>query len=219
MISLAIWIVVLMKSAALSWWAVLKRINSIFSSFSFNRLTCIHVWILSNPFCRISRQHVLSAAIDRYLYIYNVKRIRPSTEPWGTPDVRVVLGDWTCGWPWPGLSTTTLWALPVRYCSIHDSSVPSIPNLYLSLFNNRVWITMANAELRSKRTKHITDLSSTASRMSVLTFSKAVSVEWLLLYADCNFSKLPDLSVILVNWFQTLLSMTLDKYERLETGW
>ena len=25
--------------------------------------------------------------------IYNVKRIGPSTKPWDTPDVRVVLGD------------------------------------------------------------------------------------------------------------------------------
>ena len=75
-----------------------------------------------------------------------------------------------------------------------------------------------NAALRSKSITQVTSLFWMAFKMSVLTLSNAVSVEWLALYADCSISTFPVNSAYLWSFTCMTLSIVFDKKVRLETG-
>ena len=71
---------------------------------------------------------------------------------------------------------------------------------------------------KSKIIRHVNYLLSIALNKFVFTFSRAVSVAQLAQYADYNFSKLSVDSVYVVIWSHTVLSVSLEIYDKLETG-
>ena len=81
-----------------------------------------------------------------------------------------------------------------------------------------VWFTVSKAADKLRRIKHVTSLLSIALNKSVFTFSRVVSVEQLAKYAHFNFSKLLVDSVHAVMWSHTVLSINLERYDKLETG-
>ena len=65
----------------------------------------------------------------------------------------------------------------------------------------------------------VTCLFCIAFSISVLTLSKAVSIKWLLLYADCRSSNFPVLFMQLDNCLHTILSIIFDRKDKFKIGW
>ena len=76
-----------------------------------------------------------------------------------------------------------------------------------------------NAALRSRSIRQVTSLFWRAFKISVLTLSNAVFVEWLAMYADCSISTFPVDSTYLRSFPCMTLSIVFDEKVRLETGW
>ena len=66
-----------------------------------------------------------------------------------------------------------------------SEAVPEIPNVVSSLCNNMGWSSVSNAALRSSKASTETSPSSAFLRRPSTTLSRAVSVLWFFLYADC----------------------------------
>ena len=75
-----------------------------------------------------------------------------------------------------------------------------------------------NAALRSRSIREVTSLFWLVFKISVLTLSNAVSVEWLALYANCRFSTFLVKSTYLRSFPCMTLLIVCDKKVRLETG-
>ena len=76
-----------------------------------------------------------------------------------------------------------------------------------------------NTAPRSRGIRQVTSLFWIAFKISVLTLSNAVSVEWLAFYADCSISTFPVDSAYLRSFPCMTLSIVFDKKVRLVTGW
>ena len=116
----------------------------------------------------------------------SVKSIGPSTLPWGTPKFVVTGLDVT-----PsrfGSPIAICWILLCRYNDIQFNANPVMPNLFWSRSLSLQWSTRSKAALWSSRTRHTTCLLSIALRMSVLIFSRQVSVLWFALIGWLVFS-------------------------------
>ena len=107
---------------------------------------------------------------------------------------------------------------PVRYERNHSSAVPEIPILCRSWWRSVLWSMVSKAALRSSRTRMTPCLLSMCVRMSFCTLTKAVSVEWYFLYADCITSWRLWLSMWERSLLATSFSRILDKYDRFDTG-
>ena len=83
----------------------------------------------------------------------------------------------------PRLTHSTLF---VRYDWNQSSAASLIPKETLSRVSRMSWSTVSNAADRSSKARTDRSPSSTAYRMSVSTFSTAVSVEWWVRYAVCR---------------------------------
>ena len=102
----------------------------------------------------------------------------PSTDPCGTPNCRGTAVEYL-----PSIQTACV--RPVRYEQNHSSAVPEIPILCQNWWRSVLWLMVSKAALRSNRTRMTPCLLSMCVRMSFCTLTKAVSVEWYFLYADC----------------------------------
>ena len=140
--------------------------------------------------------------------VYRVNNTGPRTEPCGPPCVCLAAPD---SRPF----ITTFCVLPVKYEHIQLNAVPLKPKQYFSLISNIAWFTVLKAADKSRRIRHVTSLLSIALNKSVITFSRAVSVEQLAWYADCNFSKLSVDSGYVVIWPHTVLSISFERYDKL----
>ena len=67
-------------------------------------------------------------------------------------------------------------------------SARNAKNVVSSLCNNIGWSSVSNAALRSSKASIETSLSSAFLRRPSTTLSRAVSVLWIFLYADCLVS-------------------------------
>ena len=72
------------------------------------------------------------------------------------------------------------------------------------------WSTVSKAALRSKRTRSVTWPMSIFIRISFLTFSNAISVEWCSRYALCISGNKPLVSMWVCNWIATAFSGSLE---------
>ena len=67
----------------------------------------------------------------------------------------------------------------------HFKAVPHTPNHDLRQLGRAVWSTVSNAADRSSKTNAVGSPRDVERWISFLMCSRAVSVEWPLLYADC----------------------------------
>ena len=108
--------------------------------------------------------------------MYKVKRIGPSTEPWGTPWLTLVCEE-------DSSFTRTNWNLSDKYDLNQPKAVPLIPITCSSLCNRTLWSIVSNAALRSNRTSNRTSCS------LLLLSSSLSSVYRLLVLLPCQSRK------------------------------
>ena len=82
----------------------------------------------------------------------------------------------------------TLYCRFYRNVLNHDKAVPQIPYTDCSLLRKTSWSTVSKAAERSSDAKMVYRPRSILVMMSLVILIIAVSVEWLLLYADCKES-------------------------------
>ena len=175
--------------------------NSVFSSLSLRRLKSIQILVSCMHFAMVSMHESWGAVVPcldwNAMYIClssaknwasrwfssqmsakgelnNVKSNGPSTLPWGTPKFVVTRLDVTLSRF--GSPIATCWTLLCRYDDIQFNANPVMLNFFWSHSLSLVWLTRLKAALWSSRVRHTTCLLSIALRMSVLIFSRQVSV-------------------------------------------
>ena len=143
--------------------------------------------------------------------VYIVNKIRPSTEPWGTPYFYVTGVD----------VHDPIWTVCVRYLrydSNHLRATPLIPNDWFDRFNNFWWSMVSNAALISSSTKMTPPSLSTVWSRSFCTWRSAVSVLWSCLVANWNISYKLLVFKCSTNWTQTTRFTSIEMKDRLNTG-
>ncbi len=143
--------------------------------------------------------------------IYAVNSNGPIMDPCGTPNGTDV-GDEL------SLPIRTSCFLSAKYDLSQSSAAPVTPNLCLSLLNRMSWSIVSNAAVKSSSTSTATQPLSTADKMSLCIFNKAVSVEWFCRYADCICSCKLFSRMWEVNCFATTRSTTFETNDRFCTG-
>ena len=93
-----------------------------------------------------------------------------------------------------------------------------MPNVVSSLCNNMGWSSVSNAALRSSKASTETSLSSAFLRRPSTMLSRAVSVLWFFLYADCLISSRSFSDRCFCSCVKTTLSRILEMKDRFDTG-
>ena len=113
------------------------------------------------------------------------------------PNLRSALGDKQS----PSL---ILWHLPVKYDLNQSSAFPVTPNQSSSLLKKIVWSMVL-------KTTEICQWPCGIHWMSLWVFSRAVSVEWNVLYADWYWLDMFELFICEFSWFTTTFRKSLGK--------
>ena len=95
----------------------------------------------------------------------------PRTEPWGTPCVTGMVLD-------VQLLMEMKWNLSERYELNQESAEPVMPMDDCRRLRSMVWLMVSKAALRSRRRRMVSEPESDASRRSLVTLRRAVSVLW-----------------------------------------
>ena len=143
--------------------------------------------------------------------IYMVKRIRPNTDPWGTPQVNDMLFEFT-----PFIRTDCF--LSERYDLNHRGATSQTPKWDCSLDKRMLWSIVSYAAHKSRSNRMTHCFSSIC--LNILSFTEvyAVSVLWNFLYEDWNSSYRLLIFMCSCILSTTTCSINLDKTVRFETG-
>ena len=112
----------------------------------------------------------------------------------------------------------TKWVLSLKYDLNQARARLQRTKRFANLSISIVWSTVSKAAERSNKKKIRVLFLSTSRTISLKTLTKAVSVLWNCLYADCSISSSPLLEMWLINWDSTTFSISLDMSIRLEIG-
>ena len=152
------------------------------------------------------RRHISPIGFEKRPYNFG-----PSTEPFGTPNVRWHFFDIVD-------PITTRWCLSVKYDLIHSRAQPVMPYANDRRSRRTLWSMTSNAAERSKSTYTTDECLSKAAFISWCTLAHAVSVEWRGLYAEWSGSH----NELESKWTSSLLSTTFSRvFEikgKLDTG-